>query len=82
MRNRYIHGAHNVVDDRSGFEIKSTTAKKEWTGLLVDKSEWEPRQPQDFVKGKADRMFVADPRPEATCEFVGMYGKPVRPEEL
>lgn len=82
MRNQYVPGAHNVIDDRTGFKIKSTQAKKEWMGLLVDESEWEPRQPQDFVSGRSDRMFVNDPRPDTPLEFVGMFGREVRPEDL
>jgi len=37
--------------------------RKTWDGLWVHKSEWEPRHPQDFVKGVKDHQAVSEPRP-------------------
>lgn len=68
----YRHGAHNLISDRSGYKIKSTRARKEWTGAIVDKSEWEPRHPQDFLRAKVDRQAVPNPRTEATNSFLGL----------
>lgn len=52
-----------VECDRCGREIWSDEARKEWTGLLVCRDDWEPRHPQEFVKGRADRQSVPNPRP-------------------
>jgi len=37
--------------------------KKEWTGLWVCKACWEPRHPQDSVKGVKDHQSVPVSRP-------------------
>lgn len=63
---RHLHfklGSFYRVDDRSGFPQRAENTKMEWTGLLVDKSLWEIRQPQDFVKGVKDDQSVPLPRP-------------------
>jgi hypothetical protein len=50
-------------DDRTGFPQRAYRTKKEWTGLIVDENVWEPRQPQDLVKGVRDNQTVQEPRP-------------------
>ena len=67
-RDEYRRGDHNVIDDRTGFKRKRSECQFEWSGLLVHRSEWEPRHPQDFVKGRPDRQTVADPRPEPSSD--------------
>ena len=52
----YIKNDHWVVSQRSGKVIRASEARKEWTGLIVAKDEWEPRQPQDFVRAKEDHQ--------------------------
>jgi hypothetical protein len=59
----YVHGAHNVICDRSGFKVKSTDIKKEWNGNVVRSEDYEARHPQDFVRGVPDNQSVLDPRP-------------------
>lgn len=73
---------HNVICDRTGFKRKIEECQKEWTGMLVLKSEWEPRQPQDFVRGVPDGKPAKVVRPDNKPEFVNMYGPEVRPEDL
>lgn len=52
----YEHGSHNVQCDRSGLKVKRSECRMQWDGLLVRKEDWEPRHPQDFVRGKRDRQ--------------------------
>lgn len=66
----YQPGAHNLICDRTGFKIKSTDARKEWTGAVVRSGSFETRHPQDFLRSKVDRQAVPDPRSEATDTFV------------
>lgn len=65
----YFSGDHNVICDRCGFKKKRSECRKEWTGLLVCKKCWEPRHPQDFVKARADKQGVPDPRPDTQDAF-------------
>ena len=47
--------------------INSKDAREEWNGLVVHKSEWEARHPQDFVRGIKERIVPDGPlRPEVT----------------
>ena len=61
----YVHGAYNIIDDQTGFEVKSTDARMQWNKLLVHWSQWEARHPQDYIKGRVDRQAVPAPRPGA-----------------
>lgn len=74
--------ANRVICDRTGFKVYAKDCKYEWTGALVKKSEWEPRHPQDFVRGVPDGKPAAEIRPDTKPEFVGMYGPVVKPEDL
>ena len=67
----YRAGSHNWICDRCGFKYKAEEKRREWTGLIVCPECWEPRHPQDFVKGRKDNQAVIDPRPEATDSFIG-----------
>jgi hypothetical protein len=75
------HGGNpRGICDRCGFERPLAALRKEWTGLRVCNSCWEPRHPQDFVRGVPDHQSVPDPRPEPEPVFVGPGD--VTPEDL
>ena len=65
-------GDYNAICDRCGFKFKFSQLRKEWDGLYVCTAHgcWEPRQPQDYLKGIADNMSVPISRPEAGNEFI------------
>ena len=42
--------------DRCGFAYRQSDMRKEWTGAVVCKWDYEPRHPQDFVRGLRDRL--------------------------
>ena len=52
------------ICDRCGFEYPLNKLRKEWTGLKVCRDCWEPRHPQDRVKGVPDNQALHDPRPD------------------
>lgn len=61
--NKYALG----ISDRSGAAYKLRDMRKEWTGMLVGKDEWETKQPQLMVlKTPADPQALRDPRPDRT----------------
>lgn len=62
----YAKGQWNALCDRCGSQYKSGQLKKEWNGLMVCKECYEPRHPQDFVKGVKDDQSVEWTRPEGT----------------
>jgi len=71
---RYIAGAWNVICDRCGFKYKNFELRKEWNGLYTchgggTNNCWEPRNQQDFVKGRRDQQSNPWNRPEGTDVF-------------
>lgn len=71
----YKHGAWNAVCDRCGMEYKSTQLRLEWNGLRTccgpsTNGCWEPRHPQEFVRGKKDKQTPEWTRPEAEDVFI------------
>ena len=66
MKTYLKRGEHNFICDRDGFKYKSSEMRKEWNGLRVHKSNFEPRHPQDFVRGKSDDQSVDWTRSEGT----------------
>lgn len=69
--NYYKPGSFYRIDDRTGFAVRAERTRKEWNGLVVWSRVWEPRQPQDFVKGVRDDQTVPEGRPRAAFSFVG-----------
>jgi hypothetical protein len=64
-------GSFYRIDDRTGFATRAESTRQEWTGLIVEKGRWEPRQPQDFVKGVVDDQTVPLPRPRSIDAYDG-----------
>lgn len=65
-----------AISDRSGFRYRYRDMRKEWTGALVGKDEYEPKQPQlgPFRK-VVDAQALKDARPDikaTTTVFVGV----------
>lgn len=59
----YKPGDNNAVCDRCGKPFKASQLKKTWDGLWVCGPDWEPRHPQDFVRGVKDDQSVRISRP-------------------
>jgi len=51
-------GSWNTDCQRCGFKYKAFDLKKEWTGLHVCFDCYEPRHPQDYLKGVPDDSSV------------------------
>jgi len=61
--NKYALG----ISDRSGVAYKLRDMRKEWTGFLVGKDEWEAKQPQlNPLKVVGDPQALKNPRPDRT----------------
>lgn len=67
---KYIPGSFYRVCDRTGFSTRADRTKREWQGLIVKKEVFEPRQPQDFVRGVQDIQTVPLARPRPTNVFI------------
>ena len=54
----YKDGDNNATCDRCGKPFKASRLKKTWDGLYVCERDWEPRHPQDYVRGTRDDQHV------------------------
>lgn len=71
-------GSHNVICQRCQELRKQDEVMMEWTGVRVCAKCWEPRHPQDFVRGKPDNQsvpFVLPDRP-MVGEWSSVLGEP------
>jgi hypothetical protein len=66
----YRPGGYNQICDRTGFKVKDSWSRKEWTGNTVRRESWEERHPQDLIRSVQDRQHVDDPNPEAADKFL------------
>ena len=69
-KSRWDNGSWNVICDVCGRMYKNYELQARWDGLMVCSGDWEPRQPQDFVRGVADTQIAPWTRPEPTDSFV------------
>lgn len=63
------NGDYNGICDACGHKYKFSQLKLRWDGLYVCSYDWEPRQPQDYVKGVRDNMSVPVSRPQPPDTF-------------
>lgn len=66
-------GLHLFVCDICGRVFHSDRKRKTWDGLVVCDEDWDPRHPQEAVRGRKDKQSVSDPRPEPADVFLS-YG--------
>ena len=72
-RDFYKKGDYNAICDVCGFKRKASELRLRWDGYRVCAEDWEPRQPQDFVRSAvADPVPVEWTRPEGPDTFVNV----------
>lgn len=59
----FVLGDWNAACDQCGRGFKFSALKKRWDGAWACSDCWEPRQPQDFVRGVKDDSSVPVGRP-------------------
>lgn len=62
-------GDFNAACDMCGKKFKASMLRKNWMGLMVCERDYEPRQPQDFVRGVADIQTPPWTRPQPDPVF-------------
>lgn len=66
----YIPGDFYRICEVCGFRMRASQTSRRWDGLFVCSEDFEPRHPQDFVRGKKDHQNVPNPRPEPDDVFI------------
>jgi len=69
-KSRWSNGSWNVICDVCGRKFKDGELQMRWDNLMVCSRDWEPRQPQDFVRGVADVQAPPFTRPEQEDQFI------------
>ena len=67
---RYSKGDWKTVCDVCGRIFKATLLRRRWDGLMTCPDDWEFRQPQDYVRGKADIQAPKWTKPESSDTFL------------
>ncbi|MDE2103879.1 MAG: hypothetical protein KGL39_41970 [Patescibacteria group bacterium] len=63
-------GSWNVVCYECGRKRKASMMKRHWQGYYVCPDHWEPRQPQDFVRGIQDIQTPPWTQPMPADQFI------------
>ena len=63
-------GDYNAICDRCGRKFKASELQRTWDGFMVCPRDWEPRHPQDFVRGLPDPVPVPWSRSPGTPTYV------------
>ena len=61
---------YRMICDVCGFKYWNHDLRRNWKGLYVCRDDWEPRHPQDYVRGVPDDQTVPVSRPEAADDFL------------
>ncbi len=78
----YADGQYNFICDQCGKKRKSKDMRKQWDGLQVCPTCFDPRNPQDFVRGVQDNQSVPISRPDVSPTFVeGAQNLPLPDED-
>lgn len=67
---RYEKGDWIAVCDACGRYFKASTLRKRWDGFMVCSADWEPRQPQDYARGKAEKQIPPWTRSRPSDVFI------------
>jgi hypothetical protein len=75
---KYASGKNALgISDRSGFQYRLKDMKKEWTGMLVGRDEWEAKQPQLRTRRTlAEAQALRNPRPDKPEALTILIGAP------
>lgn len=63
-------GDSNAICDDCGFKFKHSQLKMDWRGLMLCRRCWQPRHPQEFLRGVPDKPDQQDPRPDPTPTYL------------
>ena len=69
-RTYYKHGDWSAICDVCGFKFKASHMRKRWDGLMTCESDWEMRNPLDFIRPPMENVTVPWQRPEGSDTFI------------
>ena len=63
-------GDYNAICDVCGRKFKFSRLRQKWDNTWACEQDWEPRQPQDYLRGIPDNMSVPLSRPDPPTLFL------------
>lgn len=78
--NKYRKGDWKAVCDACGFDFYASELRLRWDGMRVCRDDWEPRHPQDFLRGRRDDQTVPWTRPPGTDQQITV--NPLDPDDV
>ncbi len=66
------HAEPQAIDPASGFKVPLSRLVRQWDGEMVFDRFVDRRNPQDFLRGRADKMNLPFARPEAPDVFYAL----------
>ena len=63
-------GDYNAICDVCGRKFKFSRLRQKWDNTWACEQDWEPRQPQDYLRGIPDNMSVPLSRPDPPNSFI------------
>lgn len=70
IQNSYRPGDWKAVCFRCGHQFLASEMRRNWQGFWTCRNHWEPRQPQDFVRGVKDNPTPPWTQPPPADVFV------------
>ena len=67
---QYDKGDWVALCDSCGRKFKASSLKRRWDGLMVCSEDWEPRQTQDYVRGRAEKQIPSWTRSEPADHII------------
>lgn len=68
-RDYYKHHDHNAICDVCGNKFKASELRERWDHARVCQEDWEPRHPQEFIRGIKENPKMEFSRPLADNVF-------------
>jgi len=69
-----------MICDLCGLKFRRSEMRRRWDNLWVCTNDWEPRHPQESVRGVKERIAVPVARPDA--ETPTMITTPITQDDL
>lgn len=66
----YIRGDNYFLCPVCGRKKRVSKGRRRWDNEFVCTDDWEPRHPQEFVRGRADKILPSITRPEPADTFI------------
>jgi len=69
-QHRFIPGDYLMTCDECGVVFRRSEMRERWDKSWVCSKDWEPKHPQESVRGKADKMQVPVARPQGEDVYI------------